>query len=75
VARLTRWGVANGHVVAEVVSEVGSGLDGERPSCVGSLSDHSAMVIVVVHRNWLARFGLEYMEAVLSAPVRWGAGR
>ncbi|GAB89579.1 putative resolvase [Gordonia rhizosphera NBRC 16068] len=31
VARLTEWATANGHVVGEVVCEVGSGVSGKHP--------------------------------------------
>ncbi|EUA17534.1 resolvase, N terminal domain protein [Mycobacterium xenopi 4042] len=35
VARLADWATSNGHVIGEVVTEVGSGLNGKRPSCAG----------------------------------------
>jgi hypothetical protein len=47
VARLTQWATANGHVVGEVVTEVGSGLNGKRPKIRRVLSDPSASVVVV----------------------------
>lgn len=70
VARLTDWATSNGHVVAEVVTEVGSGLNGKRPKLRRILSDPSASVVVVEHRDRLARFGVEYLEAALSAQGR-----
>ncbi|MFD9108029.1 IS607 family transposase [Streptomyces bottropensis] len=59
-----------GLAVAEVVAEVGSGLNGRRRKLHRLLSDPAAAVIVVEHRDRLARFGVEYLEAVLSASGR-----
>ena len=70
VARLTDWATSNGHVVGEVVTEVGSGLNGKRPKLSRILSDPSASVVVVEHRDRLARFGVEHLEAALSAQGR-----
>lgn len=70
VARLTGWATANGHAVSEVVTEVGSGLNGKRPKLRRILSDPSARVVVVEHRDRLARFGVEHLEAALAAHGR-----
>lgn len=70
VARLTGWATANGHAVGEVVTEVGSGLNGKRPKLRRILSDPSAGVVVVEHRDRLARFGTEHLEAALAAQGR-----
>ena len=59
-----------GLVVAEVVSEVGSGLNGKRPRLARLLRDPSVSVIVVEHRDRLAWFGLEYLSAALAASGR-----
>ena len=56
--------------VAQVVTEVGSGLNGKRPKLRRILSDPAATVIVVEHRDRLARFGVEHLEAALSAQAR-----
>jgi len=70
VARLMGWAASNGHAVSEVVCEVGSGLSGKRPKLRRILSDPSATVVVVEHRDRLARFGVEHLEAALSAQGR-----
>ncbi|MDT5286284.1 MAG: putative resolvase [Mycobacterium sp.] len=54
----------------QVVTEVGSGLNGKRPKLRRVLSDPDATVIVVEHRDRLARFGVEHLEAALSAQGR-----
>ena len=70
IARITEWATVNGHSVDEVLCEVGSGLNGKRPKLRRVLPDPSAMVVVVEHRDRLARFGVEYLEAALAAHGR-----
>lgn len=70
VARLTAWATERDLGVRQVVCEVGSGLNGKRPKLRRILSDPDARVIVVEHRDRLARFGVEHLEAALSAQGR-----
>ena len=70
VTRLSAWATAQGVTVAEVVTEVGSGLNGRRPKLRRVLADPRAAMIVVEHRDRLARFGVEHLEAALSAQGR-----
>lgn len=70
VARLTAWASGRDLPVGQVVCEVGSGLNGKRPKLRRVLSDPDAKVIVVEHRDRLARFGVEHLEAALSAQGR-----
>lgn len=56
VAQLTDWATTNGHAVGEVVCEVGCGLNGKPPKLGRALSDPSASVVVVEHRDHLAKF-------------------
>ncbi len=70
VARLTAWATGQGMVVADVVREVGTGVKGKRPRLRRLLADPHATTIVVEHRDRLARFGVEYLEAALSAQGR-----
>ncbi len=70
VARLSSWAAGQGVGVAEVVCEVGSGLNGRRPKLRRLLADPTVTMIVVEHRDRLARFGVEYLEAALSAQAR-----
>lgn len=53
-----------------MVCEVGSGLNGKRSRLRRILSDPCASVVVVEHRDRLARFGVEYLEAALAAHGR-----
>lgn len=70
VARLTAWATERDLGVGQVVCEVGSGLNGKRPKLRRILSDPDARVIVVEHRDRLARFRVEHLEAALSAQGR-----
>ncbi|ORW06294.1 MULTISPECIES: IS607 family transposase [Mycobacterium] len=70
VARMTAWATEQDLTVGQVVVEVGSGLNGKRPKLRRILSDPDAKVIVVEHRDRLARFGVEHLQAALSAQGR-----
>ena len=70
VSRVVQSATALGLPVAEVVTEIGSGLNGRRRTLHRLLSDPDASVIVVEHRDRLARFGVEHLEAVMSASGR-----
>lgn len=52
------------------VTEVGSGLHGNRPKLRRLLSDPAVTVLVVEHRDRLARFGVEHLQAALAAQSR-----
>ena len=70
VSRVVQGSTALGLAVGEVVTEIGSGLNGRRRKLHRILSDPTATVIVVEHRDRLARFGVEHLDAVLSASGR-----
>jgi putative resolvase len=70
VARLAAWASGHGVAVAEVVTEIGSGINGKRPKLKRLLADPHATTIVVEHRDRLARFGGDHLEAALSAQGR-----
>lgn len=62
----TRRGIA----LDGTVTETGSALNGNRPKLRALLRDASVAVIVVEHRDRLARFGVEHVEAALAASGR-----
>ncbi|MEU3457226.1 IS607 family transposase [Micromonospora sp. NPDC006766] len=68
--RVVEGANAQGLAVAEVVTEIGSGLNGKRRKLHRLLADPSAAVIVVEHRDRLARFGVEHVQAALAATGR-----
>lgn len=69
LARLVEHATAKGLSIVNV-SEIGSGLNGHRPKLIGLLRDPTIGAIVVEHRDRLARFGSEYMEAALASTGR-----
>ena len=70
VARVVTEAAGRGLPVGEVVTEIGSGVNGKRRKLHRVLSDPTAAVIVVEHKDRLARFGVEHLQAVLAASGR-----
>lgn len=70
VKRLVEFANSQGYAVNETVEEVGSGLNGHRKKLIRLLSDPNIETIFVEHRDRLARFGFEYIEAALLAQNR-----
>lgn len=70
LGRLLSHASANGIGIDASATEVGSGLNGHRPKLARILADPSVGVILVEHRDRLARFGTEYVEAALKAHGR-----
>lgn len=70
VERLSAFAAGRGLVVSETVSEIGSGLNGHRKKLLRLLRDPEVGTIIVEHRDRLARFGVEYLEALLSSNSR-----
>jgi predicted site-specific integrase-resolvase len=67
VERLKAFAQAQGWQDFEVVAEIGSGLSGKRRKLLRVLKDPTVGRIVVEHRDRLARFGFEMVEAALHA--------
>src|SRR5215472_9417308 len=67
LARLVEHATAKGLSIVKSVSEIGSG---HRPKLIGLLRDPTIGAIVVEHRDRLARFGSEYIEAALQSTGR-----
>ncbi|MDQ2761279.1 MAG: IS607 family transposase [Actinomycetota bacterium] len=70
VGRLAAWATAQGLGVTATISEVGSGLNGSRTKLKRLLADPTVGTVVVEHRERLARFGVEYVEAAMRAQGR-----
>ncbi len=70
VARVTAWATAQGQRVDEVVTEVGSGLNGKRRKLLRMLANPDMATMIVEHRDRLARFGVEAIKAALDAQGR-----
>jgi putative resolvase len=70
VSRLVEYALSNGYSVKGVVKETGSGLNGRGTKLLSVLRDSSARIIIVEHKDRLARFGFEYIEALLASSGR-----
>jgi len=67
VRRLQAFAREQGWTDFEVVTEIGSGLNGKRKRLLRLLRDPRVSRIVVEHRDRLASFGFEMVEAALAA--------
>jgi putative resolvase len=70
VARISDWAAQAGTRVVRVESEVGSGMDGARPTVRRLLADPRVCVVVAGHRDRLGRMNTELVEAALVAAGR-----
>jgi len=68
--RLRDYAAVRGLKVVLEVREIGSGLNGHRKELLRLLADPSISIIVVEHRDRLARFGAEFISAALAAADR-----
>lgn len=60
--RLQDFCAAKGWIVAEDVREIGSGLNDSRPKLLKILSSRKATILLVEHKDRLARFGEPYIR-------------
>jgi putative resolvase len=70
LGRLADYASKERLTVLRSISEIGSGLNGHRAKVMKLLADPTVRTIVVEHRDRLARFGSEYIEAALAASGR-----
>jgi putative resolvase len=70
LGRLVEYATSQKLSVVKSVAEIGSGLNGHRAKLMALLKDETVATIVVEHRDRLARFGAEYIEAALAATGR-----
>lgn len=68
--RLISYCNAKGYKVCKVITEIGSGLNDTRPKLENLLLDSNINLIVVEHKDRLARFGLNYIEKLLTMQGR-----
>ena len=68
--RLAAYCAARGYPVAQVVKEVGSGVNDARPKLLELLEDQSIGMIVVEHKDRLTRFGFRYLDTLLKSQGR-----
>jgi predicted site-specific integrase-resolvase len=68
--RLQDYCAAKGYPVAQVVKEIGSGVNDARPKLMKLLTDPTITLIVVEHKDRLTRFGFNYIEQLLTLQGR-----
>ncbi|MFA5135624.1 MAG: IS607 family transposase [Patescibacteria group bacterium] len=68
--RLRLFAAQKGLIVYKEVAEIASGLNDHRTKLLTLLQDPVITTVVVEHRDRLARFGVNTMEAILSAHGR-----
>jgi predicted site-specific integrase-resolvase len=66
-SRLTEYAYAKGYKVYKVVKEVGSGLNDNRKKLAKILTDNNYNILIVEHKDRLARLGTNYMKLLLEA--------
>lgn len=75
VTQATVWVTGQRLAVDQVVTEVGSALDGHRKKLLALLRVTAVLTIVVENRDRFARFGAEHIEAAptgrLALASRW----
>jgi putative resolvase len=70
VQRLQAFAQEQGWTEVKAVTEIGSGLNGKRKKLLRILRDPQVVRIVVEHRDRLARFGFDWLEAAMAASGR-----
>lgn len=68
--RLQDYCAAKGWRVNQVVKEIGSGVNDNRPKLMKLLTDPGVTLIVVEHKDRLTRFGFNYLEQLLAMQGR-----
>lgn len=64
--RLTQYATARGYQIIRVVKEVDSGLNDHRKKLDSLLRQDDYNILLVEHRDRLARFGTNYLDLLLS---------
>ena len=68
--RLVSYANAKGYKVEKIITEIGSGLNDQRPKLEKLLTDKTIDIIIVEHKDRLARFGVNYIEKLLAPDDR-----
>jgi putative resolvase len=68
--RVVAFCAAKGWQVAKVVKECGSGVNDQRPQFLALLADTSISHLVVEHKDRCSRFGVAYIQTLLTTQGR-----
>lgn len=64
--RLISYCNAKGYAVSKIITEIGSGLNDNRPKLEKLLKEQDFTLLVVEHKDRLTRFGFNYIETLLN---------
>ena len=64
--RLSQYAIVKGYKIIKIVKEVGSGLNDNRQKLEGLLISCDYDILIVEHKDRLARFGTHYLDILLS---------
>ena len=64
--RLLKYCNIHGYKVSNIIKEIGSGINDNRPKLQSILQDCTVDVIVVEHKDRLTRFGFNYIQSLLE---------
>lgn len=67
--RLTNFCLAKGWQVKEIIKEIGSGLNDNRPKLLSIFKKKKATKIVVEHKDRLTRFGFNYIKELFDGEI------
>ncbi|MGE5658919.1 MAG: IS607 family transposase [Actinomycetota bacterium] len=63
--RLVEYAIANGYQIVRNVKEIGSGLNDQRKQLEALLQQDDYDILLVEHKERLARFGINYLQVLL----------
>lgn len=63
--RLKEYAIARGYQIKEIIKEIGSGVNDNRPKLQKMLREGKATRIIVEHKDRLTRFGFNYINTLL----------
>ena len=70
IERLRQYAISKGYTIKNEIMEIGSGLNGHRKKLMRLLEDPTAKIIIVEHKDRLARFGADYIISALKSANR-----
>ena len=68
--RLISYANAKGYKIEKIITEIGSSLNDKRQKLEKLLTDKTIDIIIVEHKDRLARFGVNYIEKLLELDGR-----
>ncbi len=64
--RLISYCNAKGYKVYDIITEIGSGVNDQRPKLISLLQKNDYTKIVIEHKDRLTRFGFNYLETMIK---------